>query len=469
MVTVRKYATLPDLVRDVHQLGSAKADIRLQDAAPDIYETPELTDDASTAVASSTIRSDSRASSAADLDGEESAINRQRIDPNEARNNFSTNDDSEKASRGWIGAKRAGYKASGRRIPHGSLQHALPDSSDDDEESLERKLARLRQEVAEVKESFARRSGRAKLQDVAKRDEDSEPFKTLDSLDHALDSIETAPTLVDDSSSLMIKRLDELFQPGASQIAPQPAEAAHTRNHTNHEPDPTLDHADAHILARVSDFDKRLRMLETALGMDSIPLPTQDRSASRAVLPVLDRLYRQISTLSMTEPSLDKVSRQIRQMTQDSERLVEARKAAAVHRSSNQSTSERNRLGSAKSTNRSTEDKEDVDKASKINALYGTLSTIESLSPLLPSVLDRLQSLRVIHADAALASEALSHVESRQAAMSEELKEWNDGLGKVESAMKLGETSMKENAAVVDGWVKDLERRLQMTNSATSI
>ncbi|KAI4138679.1 MAG: hypothetical protein LQ341_004558 [Variospora aurantia] len=470
MVTVRKYATLPDLVRDAHQLGSAKADIRLQDAAPDIYETPELTDDASTAVASSTIRSDSRASSAASLDGEESAINRQRIDPNEARNNFSTTDDSEKASRGWIGTKRAGYKASGRRIPHGSLQHALPDSSDDDEESLERKLARLRQEVAEVKESFARRSGRAKLQDVAKRDEDSEPLKTLDSLNHALDSIETSPTLVeDDSSSLMFKRLDELSQLGASQIVPQPAEGAHTKNHTNHEPDPTLDHGEAHILSRVSDFDKRLRMLETALGMDTIPLPTQDRSASRAVLPVLDGLYRQISTLSMTETSLDKVSRQIRQMTQDSERLVEARKAAAVHRSSNQSTSERNRLASAKLTNRSTEDKEDLDKASKINALYGTLSTIESLSPLLPSVLDRLQSLRVIHADAALASEALSHVESRQAAMSEELKEWNDGLGKVESAMKLGETSMKENAAVVDGWVKDLERRLQTTKSASSI
>ncbi|KAL8959823.1 MAG: hypothetical protein Q9193_003373 [Seirophora villosa] len=456
MATVRKYAALPDL-----------------DAAPDIYETPELTDDASTAVGSSTIQSDSRASSAAGLDSEESAINRQRINPKEARSNFLTNEDSERASRGWIGSRRAGYKASGRRIPHGNFQHALADSSDDeDEESLERKFARLRREVAEVKESFARRSKEAKPQDAVRRDQDSEPIETLDSLSHVLESIETSPALdQDDPSSLLIKRLDELYQPNASQVTTQPAKGVHERSHTNQEADPALDYGEAHILSRVSDFDKRLRLLETALGMDLIPLPTQDRGASRAVLPTLDGLYRQISTLSMTETSLDKVGRQIRQMTQDSERLVEARKAAAAaaHRSSNQLTSERNRLASAKSTvDRSTEDKGDLDQASKINALYGTLATIESLSPLLPSVLDRLQSLRVIHADAALASEALSNVESRQVAMAEELKEWKDGLVKVESAMKVGERSMKENTAVVDGWVKDLERRVQMTKSATS-
>ncbi|KAI4114138.1 MAG: hypothetical protein LQ345_005035 [Seirophora villosa] len=456
MATVRKYAALPDL-----------------DAAPDIYETPELTDDASTAVGSSTIQSGSRASSAAGLDGEESAINRQRIDPKEARSNFLTNEDSERASRGWIGSRRAGYKASGRRIPDGNFQHALADSSDDeDEESLERKLARLRREVAEVKESFARRGKEAKPQDAARRDQDSEPIETLDSLSHVLESIETSPALdQDDPSSLLIKRLDELYQPNASQVTTQPAKGVHERSHTNPEADPALDYGEAHILSRVSDFDKRLRMLETALGMDLIPLPTQDRGASRAVLPTLDGLYRQISTLSMTETSLDKVGRQIRQMTQDSERLVEARKAAAAaaRRSSNPLTSERNRLASAKSTaDRSTEDKGDLDQASKINALYGTLATIESLSPLLPSVLDRLQSLRVIHADAALASEALSNVESRQGAMAEELKEWKDGLVKVESAMKVGERSMKENTAVVDGWVQDLERRVQMTKSATS-
>ncbi|KAL8935000.1 MAG: hypothetical protein Q9211_004936 [Gyalolechia sp. 1 TL-2023] len=152
-------------------------------------------------------------------------------------------------------------------------------------------------------------------------------------------------------------------------------------------------------------------------------------------------------------------------MTHDSEKLVEARKAAAAQIPLNQSSTDRDRASATKAASRSHGGKEDLDQTSKINALYGTLSTIDSLAPLLPSVLDRLRSLRAIHADAALASERLSQVESRQAAMAEELKEWKDGLGKVESAMQTGEELMMGNVAAIDGWVKDLETRLQTTNS----
>lgn len=376
-----------------------------------------------------------------------------------------TSDDSEKASRGWIGSKRAGYRTSGRRIPNGSFKGYLTDSSEDeDEESLERKLARLRREVAEVKEAFAKRSEEAKSQDAAVGDQESEPMRTLDSLGHVLGNIEEPGVFgQDDSSNNLVKKLSRAYQKAESQAAITSAETDKDKDPANGSTQPPFDYDESHALSKISDFDKRLRLLETVLGMDSVPLPTQDRGASRAVLPVLDGLDRQVSTILMTESSLDKVSRQIRQMTQDSEKLVEARKAAAAHRPSNQSMSERNRLAALKAVDRSTEEKDGFDQASKVNALYGTLSTIESLSPLLPSVLDRLQSLRAIHADAALASEALSEVEGRQAAMANELKEWKDGLEKVESAMQIGERSMKENVEVVDDWVKELETRLRTT------
>lgn len=191
--------------------------------------------------------------------------------------------------------------------------------------------------------------------------------------------------------------------------------------------------------------------------MDLIPLPTQDRSASGAVLPILDGLDRKISSISTTDSSLDQISRQIKQMTDDAQKLTEARKAAAAQLTSKQSTAERKRMSTTKSVGPAAEDSEDLDQTSKVNALYGTLPTIESLSPLLPSVLDRLRSLRIIHADAAKASDSLSEAESRQAAMAEELKEWREGLEKVELAMQHGETSMKENMGVVDGWVKELK------------
>ncbi|KAL8755179.1 MAG: hypothetical protein Q9184_004873 [Pyrenodesmia sp. 2 TL-2023] len=443
MGTVRKYAALPDL-----------------DAAPDIYETPELIDDASTAVGSSTFRSDSRASSAAGVNEDDSAINRQRIDPNQARNSFLTSDENENPSRTWIGSKRAGYKTSNRRIVNGSLEAGLAQSSDDeDEESLERKLARLRREVAETKDAFAKRTEKVRPKVVATANEEREPFEVLESLDHILDSIEQPRTLNGDvSSSRLVNKLNRTYQPGESRAS---AKAVKESDHTADASNAAPGYDDAHALSRIADFDKRLRLLETALGMDLIPLPTQDRSAGRAVLPILDSLDRQVSTISITDISLDKISRQIRQMTQDSEKLAEARKAAATHRPSDRPMIERSRQASSKAVDRATEDQDNLDQVSKINALYGTLSTIESLSPLLPSVLDRLQSLRAIHTDAALASETLSNVESRQASMAEELKEWKDGLQKVESAMQAGEQSLKENVGVLDMWVKELENRLQ--------
>ncbi|KAL8917783.1 MAG: hypothetical protein Q9208_007764 [Pyrenodesmia sp. 3 TL-2023] len=450
------------------------------DAAPDIYETPELTDDASTAVVgykyctkgyginlfqgSSTIRSDSRASSAAEESKESPAINRQRIDPNEARNSFLTSagDGNLSTSRSWIGSKRAGYKISGTRIVNGTFQDGLTQSSDDeDEESLERKLARLRREVAETKDAFAKRTERVKPKVVAAANDGPEPFEVLGSLDHVLDSIEQPGALKGDASSpRLVNKLNATYQSGEARAS---AKAAEELDHATDASNAALGNDDAHALSRISDFDKRLRLLETALGMDLVPLPTQDRGASRAVLPILDRLDRRISTMSITDTSLDKISRQIRQMTQDSEKLAEARKAAAMYRPSDRPMGERSRQASSKAVDRATEDQVNLDQVSKINALYGTLPTIESLSPLLPSVLDRLQSLRAIHADAALASEALFKVESRQASMTEELNEWKDGLQKVESAMQAGEQSLKENVGVVDEWVKELEKRLQIS------
>ncbi|TKA54220.1 hypothetical protein B0A49_10375, partial [Cryomyces minteri] len=97
----------------------------------------------------------------------------------------------------------------------------------------------------------------------------------------------------------------------------------------------------------------------------------------------------------------------------------------------------------------------------KINALYGTLSTIESLSPLLPSVIDRLRALRALHASAATASETLDAVEKRQDDMATEIGRWSEGLQKVETTMKRGEEAMAGNLSTVEGWVRDLETRMK--------
>ena len=103
----------------------------------------------------------------------------------------------------------------------------------------------------------------------------------------------------------------------------------------------------------------------------------------------------------------------------------------------------------------------DTEQSTKINALFGSLSTIENLHPLLPALLERLRSLRKLHGEAASVAESLDGVEKRQAEMSTEIERWREGLEKVEKTVANGETVLKGNVGVVEGWVKGLEERMQ--------
>jgi nuclear migration protein JNM1 len=97
----------------------------------------------------------------------------------------------------------------------------------------------------------------------------------------------------------------------------------------------------------------------------------------------------------------------------------------------------------------------------RIHALYKTLPTINSLHPLLPSVLDRLRSLRAIHAGAAQASEDMNALEQRQQEMRKEIDQWREGLKVLEDKVKESEGTMKGNMEVMGPWIKDLESRLK--------
>ena len=75
-------------------------------------------------------------------------------------------------------------------------------------------------------------------------------------------------------------------------------------------------------------------------------------------------------------------------------------------------------------------------------------------------MLDRLRSLRFVHADAATAGQNLASIEKRQAEMAEDIKAWKEGLEKVEAAIRGDEVRMTENAKSVEGWVNELQKRL---------
>jgi nuclear migration protein JNM1 len=216
-----------------------------------------------------------------------------------------------------------------------------------------------------------------------------------------------------------------------------------------------------HALAKAASFDTRIAILESLIGLDALPLATQSLAHPQSLLPTLDTLSRQITLLSTTTPSsLDSLASRIRSLTSKADSLTTARKAAkAANEALLTSQAEAKTLNTTSAELHHTIPS-DPEHTSRIAALYALLPTIESLSPLLPSTLDRLRSLQLIHADAASASQSLARVEKRQEEVDEEIKAWSEGLVRVEEAVAEGEVRMRENARAVEGWVKELEGRM---------
>lgn len=405
---------------------------------------------------STTIRSESPASSYHDLEEDEvTGIDRHPIDPDEARTHFLSNGEKHTKSSSRVSSKRKSYRSASRR-----RRKDAQEISDEDEETLERKLARLRKEVVVLKQEFERK--KIEIEDGTVY-QAPEAEKDLEALTKVLENVESSAINGENgAANRLAKRLASAPRVRStleSKVETDPAQ----QNGVNSMYTVTYapSYLEDHTLSKVTDFDQRLRLIETSLGIDAIPLPTQDRSATKAVIPTLNVLDKQFSALSTsTDTSLDAISQKVRRLTQDAERLERTRKSAKAAREALSPSSNSARPASVSGEVKEAEFNEDAEQVSKINALYGTLSTIESLAPLLPSVLDRLRSLRSLHADAGTASQSLSKLERKQEEMKEELQGWREGLEKVEKAMVQGEQTMKGNTEMVDGWVKELERRM---------
>lgn len=348
-----------------------------------------------------------------------------------------------------IDGKRRQYRDISRRARQepGELTEGFS-LSDEDDESLERKIARLRQEAYEIKSEFDRR--RAAKEENAETDSDGED--TLEALCQVLNS--TDGSNKNGAANLMMKNLGKGMKSYDTVKAKSPTEPLIPSQDGS-----ALSFARQNpVLSKVAEFDARLALIETVMGIDTIPLPTQERQPTRAVLPFIEQLDRQITFLSTsTDASLDSIGRRVRQLTQDAQRLGEARFATKAAQEG--SNGPRLPLAPDGESNIDSFIK-DPEHISKINALYGSLPTIESLAPLLPAALDRLRSLHTIHADAAAANQNLLQCETRQEAVAQELKIWREGLETVERKVKEGENTMAENTTVVETWVKELEERM---------
>ncbi|KAI2011515.1 hypothetical protein LOZ52_004779 [Ophidiomyces ophidiicola] len=452
----KKYAGLPDL-----------------DLAPDIYETPELTDDSTLPTA--TVRSSSPFPEETSTAG----IDRQRLQPDHARSQFEPVrvDASGVDFSDSLASRRKSYRTvrrSRRRRDDGT--EVLGDTSEDEDESLERKLARLRRETEELKNEIANRNSQSGERE--EEDENELSQKSILELNKTLNTLYISSKGGQGSSEEAFTRqlATGIHIPKSERADETPAAQQ-------------LGGIPSSLLANTASFDARLTLLEAALGLSQTPISVSPDDPSDSdlppILPTLRHLSSQLSTLTstltntassgpaaipstLTTPHLEALTTRIRKLTADAEALTVARRRATdaaravlAARIAAGTSDEPPEIPAAAAQATPTEiEAAASEQASKIQALYTTLPTITSLHPLLPSVLERLRSLRVIHAGAASASEDLEVLEKRQGEMRKEIDQWREGLAAMEERIKESEASMKRNVDVVGPWVKGLETRL---------
>lgn len=399
-----------------------------------------------------------------------------------------------------ISSKRQAYrskdKSQRRRRRRDDGTEEVGDLSDSEDESVERRLARLRREVEELRVEMENQSssgpnerletGTGQAAPAADKSGENTLGDGVAELSRALDNLHassrTGPAASYSAAAALTQKLDTIPQratvsgndsekqqpaPGESAVTPVPSQTA----------GPSTG-----ILSHAAAFEGRLALLEASMGISSSSNPfvgdAISEPALQPVLPTLEQMTSRLSALTslllganpasggpsaapgLTTPHLESLSTRVRKLTTDAEALASARKRAADAAKAAQAA--RIAPGSDADAALGVEGSGAMDdeQITKIQALYATLPTIQSLHPLLPSVLERLRSLRACHAGAAHAAESLNELEKRHAEMASEIAQWREGLTAVEEKMKEGEVAMRSNVETLEPWVRDLESRM---------
>ncbi|KAI4919035.1 uncharacterized protein J4E92_008679 [Alternaria infectoria] len=408
------------------------------DTAPDIYETPELAEDVSTIQASTAVsESDGEGD---DDDPRDSAVRHQRLQPDQARNRFQP---SRIDARGVdfsdnITAQRQSYRTTTRRQRRRG--EIIGDESDEEEEGFAKKLLRIKRELAGLEEEYERRVESGDKSKI----EEQDPRELMETIASKVDTIYTAHKGGARGAQAILDRTVQKFE-----------------SYKPFDPSTTLSEAIANkpplpgtqiqrgqlevVLNHAAEFDKRITQIENNLGLNGNTMPELSDQTPFPVASTLTRLEQTLSLIGdASSNNLDAVTQNVKKLTAEAEHLKEVRNEAAQASSNS---------GDNKAVTY-------PDQEAKINALYGTLPSIDKLSPVLPLVLERLRTLRLVHTSAWQADQVLTQLESRQSKQEQEIKRWERQLEVLERDYKKAEATTVNNVKTVGNDVKMLEEKM---------
>lgn len=241
-------------------------------------------------------------------------------------------------------------------------------------------------------------------------------------------------------------------------------------------------------------LETRLSLIENLVGAREsdisdvrppplLPLTTDSSTQSNPLPPPLLKTLHRLETLLLllTQPRhLDTISRRIKVLVVDLERLAESRKKLgdtrplhlAVFSGASTGTGggltvvtggaggEGKKVLGSGLTSGGGEEGISPEALSKISALYALLPRIDPLLPLTPRLLTRLRSLSTLHSSAQEFSTTLSSLQSSVASLGETGVETKAVLEQLEGSLKENEELVKGNLAGLEGRIRAVGERL---------
>jgi nuclear migration protein JNM1 len=308
------------------------------------------------------------------------------------------------------------------------------DISDEEDEAIDAKLARLRREVEQLKVTVdEKKSSAAKDADA----EDEDICDEIEKISDALDAVYSDRT-GGRGAEAELSRTITTFNKSAASNAQSPTKTKEQLKSTG-----SVDPEITQILSKAADFDKRLSFLEKSLGVSETSISNTSSDTNKPILPSLASLERSVQLATLQPGALEAAQSKAKQLLKDADRLQRMR--PDEHAEVNGDDEKGSQLT--------------PEQASKINALYGILPTIDSMSPTLPLILDRLRTLQLLHSNAADTNATLDEIEKRQDEQDEEIKGWKQALETIEENLEDHEDTLAENMEKMGSWIKELEGR----------
>lgn len=243
-----------------------------------------------------------------------------------------------------IGNNRKGYKISHRRRRRRRRDDGVEEYGDisgessEEEETLSKKLARLRREAEEIRLELASREKEAEEEEFkdsyehhqnGDRDDEVELNNGMDELSRVLDGMRVA------SKQTKGETIEQEFN---RKLAMESIGGSSGQSTTTKQADNAT--AASTSISAIAAFADRLTALETALGIAALPMTTE----TGPILPTLSSLSSQITVLSKTLslpsppqsdtttigtiPYLDEIQSRLQNLQSESEALLSTRKAA---------------------------------------------------------------------------------------------------------------------------------------------